>query len=195
MHTITVAPMCNSATTCSSSSHLFSAGPREEWTVRPVTPETVDEVVTFINKARQDMFPTLHKQLAVDVTRWVRSGYFLVARDEKDKRDGFDGRIVGTIGFVPYDHRFPKLDYRDVAAAEVVRLYVIPERRRGGLGTALFKALKQEALKGGLDLLYLHTHPFLPGAVRFWEDKGFETLFVEEDPVWKTTHMQMMLRS
>ena len=184
--------MCNSTTASPTSSHLLPGGRDVKWTIRPVTPEATDEVVAFINKARQDMFPTLHTQLAADVARWIESGTFLVARDGNG---GLGGRIIGTVGFVPYDHRFSQLDYRDVTVAEVVRLYVVPGWRRGGLGAALFRALKQEALKGGLDLLYLHTHLFLPGAVRFWEDKGFEILFVEEDPVWKTTHMQMVLGS
>lgn len=134
------------------------------------------------------MFPTLHKQLADDVARWVKSGCFFVARD-------FGGRIIATIGFVPYNHRFPELDFRDMKVVEVVRLYVLPEWRRAGMGAALFKALKRKALEESIDCLYLHTHPFLPGAVRFWEDKGFALLHEEEDPVWRTTHMQMMLES
>jgi hypothetical protein len=39
----------------------------------------------------------------------------------------------------------------------------------------------------------MHTHPFLPGAIGFWQKHGFEIVEQEEDPVWQTTHMQMVL--
>ena len=39
-------------------------------------------------------------------------------------------------------------------------------------------------------MLYQHTHPFLPGAIRFWEKQGFSLTDVETDPVWNTTHME-----
>jgi hypothetical protein len=39
-------------------------------------------------------------------------------------------------------------------------------------------------------VLYLHTHPFLPGALGFWERQGFRIVDVESDPVWRTTHME-----
>lgn len=42
--------------------------------------------------------------------------------------------------------------------------------------------------------MYLHTHPFLPGAIRFWEKQAFDIIGVdEEDEVWRTHHMHMVL--
>ena len=41
--------------------------------------------------------------------------------------------------------------------------------------------------------MYLHTHPFLPGAIDFWLRQGFEVVDVDADPVWRTTHMQRIL--
>ncbi|KAF1845441.1 acetyltransferas-like protein [Cucurbitaria berberidis CBS 394.84] len=159
--------------------------PTPSWTLQPTTPDTIDEVVTFMNHARQDMFPTLSSQLPDDVARWVQSGYFLTARNET--------QLIATIGYVPYDHRFPQLDYRTLRTVEVVRLFVLPEHRRGGLATALVSALREHARGEGVECLYLHTHPFLPGAIEFWEKRGFQIADVEEDPVWRTTHMQLML--
>jgi len=71
-----------------------------------------------------------------------------------------------------------------------VRLFVEPEYRRGGLGRRLYGALKDLAREEGVEVLYLHTHPFLPGAIEFWQRLGFVILDVEDDPVWQTTHMQ-----
>jgi GNAT superfamily N-acetyltransferase len=153
--------------------------------IEPVTPSTIDEVVTFINNARRDMFPNLHSQLQDDVARWIQSGVFLTARNGKT--------LIATIGFIPYDHRFSQLDYRGRKTVEVVRLYVLPQYRRCGLAAALFEELKQRAMEDGVEVLYLHTHPFLPGAVGFWEGRGFGVVDVEEDEVWRTTHMELLL--
>ena len=97
------------------------------------------------------------------------------------------------IGYLPYDHRFSQLDYAGERVVEVVRLFVLPAYRRRGLAAALFGALRQQALQAGIGCLYLHTHPFLPGAITFWERQGFAVVDVEPDPVWQTTHMQLRL--
>ena len=77
---------------------------------------------------------------------------------------------------------------------EVVRLFVIPQYRRYGLAASLFSTLRDHALESGVQCMYLHTHPFLPGAVQFWEKQGFNVICVdEEDEVWRTHHMQLML--
>ncbi|AZE68210.1 acetyltransferase [Pseudomonas synxantha] len=44
-----------------------------------------------------------------------------------------------------------------------------------------------------MEVVYLHTHPFLPGAIDFWIRQGFEVVDVEADPVWQTTHMHRSL--
>lgn len=77
---------------------------------------------------------------------------------------------------------------------EVVRLYVLPQYRRECLGGKLFEEMRARAQEQGVRRLYLHTHPFLPGAVEFWETRGFGVVRVEKDDVWKTTHMDMVIR-
>jgi GNAT superfamily N-acetyltransferase len=158
------------------------------WCIQPVIPETIDEVVRFINNARRDMFPELCAQLKDDVARWVQSGCFLMAKDGK--------RLIATIGYVPYDGRFVHLEnrFRGKRTVEVVRLYVLPQYRRCGLAAALFEELKRMAIQEGVGVFYLHTHPFLPGAVRFWQKRGYEVVDVEDDLVWRTTHMECVLQ-
>ncbi|KAH7068711.1 acyl-CoA N-acyltransferase [Paraphoma chrysanthemicola] len=154
------------------------------WTIQPVSHNNVTEVIDFINHARAGMFP--NRSLAPDNTTLLGPGsYFLEARD--------GAQLIAAIGYVPYNHRFPQFDYRDVLTVEVVRLYVLPDYRRFGLAAALFSALSEKAKKEGIGRFYLHTHPFLPGAIRFWEKHGFEVVQVEEDPIWRTTHMQMRI--
>ncbi|KAH9864158.1 hypothetical protein J1614_010092 [Plenodomus biglobosus] len=159
--------------------------PMSHWSISSVTPDIIDEVVDFVNNARQQMFPELCAQLDDDVSRWVLSGHFLIARKGR--------KIIATIGYVPYDYRFSQLEYQNLQVVEVVRLFVLPEYRRCGLAAALFGELKEQAVKQKVDCLYLHTHPFLPGAIRFWEKCGFAVVDVERDPVWETTHMQLRL--
>ncbi|MDH1306782.1 GNAT family N-acetyltransferase [Pseudomonas fulva] len=163
-----------------------------ELTLRPVIPESRDEVVAFVESARRDLFPMLAKApLPPDLAQFddvylQGAGAFLEARA--------GAGLVGVIGYLPYDNRFAQFDYGDQRVAEVVRLFVLPAYRRLGVAARLFGALKAQAAIDEIDRFYLHTHPFLPGAVSFWERQGFTLLDVEDDPIWQTTHMDLRLR-
>lgn len=84
--------------------------------------------------------------------------------------------LVGTIAWRAYDQRFAQLDFAGRRVVEVVRLFVAPECRRQGIADALFLALREQAREQGIEVLYLHTHPFLPGAEAFWQRHGFQVL-------------------
>jgi GNAT superfamily N-acetyltransferase len=161
------------------------------WIIQPVPRDAIDEAVSFVDSARRELFPLLaDAPLPPDLARFAETyldgeGVFLEARDQ--------GRLVAVIGYVPYDHRFAQLDYQRVRVVEVVRLFVLPAYRRHGLAAALFAALCGAAEQAGVECLYLHTHPFLPGAIAFWERQGFVVIDVEQDPDWQTTHMQLTL--
>ncbi|AGZ34947.1 acetyltransferase [Pseudomonas sp. VLB120] len=163
------------------------------WTLHTPSHDAIAEVVRFVDAARRDLFPMLAEApLPNDLAHFGDTyldgaGRFLVARDQ--------GRLVAAIGYLPYDHRFPQLDYRGAHVVEVVRLFVRPEYRRHGLAGALFAALREQAMNAGVDCLYLHTHPFLPGAIAFWERQGFKVVDVEDDPLWRTTHMHQWRRT
>ncbi|EOA92028.1 hypothetical protein ACJQWK_04190 [Exserohilum turcicum] len=184
------------------------------WRIHAVTASSLDAVVRFVGHARREMFPTLCAQLDADVARWVQSGHFLyatqAARDsqagqqsyypaegEENGEETEQDNIIATIGYVPYNHRFPHLAYTHSdtqRTVEVVRLYVMPAYRRSGLASALVRQLKQCAANDGVHRLYLHTHPFLPGAITFWEKQGFGVRDREDhDEVWRTTHMDVLL--
>ncbi|WP_095099345.1 GNAT family N-acetyltransferase [Pseudomonas sp. Irchel 3A5] len=154
-----------------------------------VAPQEIPAVVDFVLRARAEIFPKLDSAgMPADLANFAQvyseqgGGRFLIARSH--------GQIVAAIGYLPYDGRFPQLDYGQRKAVEIVRLFVIPEYRRSGLATTIFQALKARAVEQGVDVLYLHTHPFLPGAIGFWERQGFRVVDVENDPVWQTTHME-----
>jgi GNAT superfamily N-acetyltransferase len=68
-----------------------------------------------------------------------------------------------------------------------------PNYRRLGIGTALTNKAISFSLEASYQTLYLHTHPFLPGAIPFWKAQGFVERLAEADPVWKTLHMDKKL--
>lgn len=162
--------------------------------VRLATADDRAQIVPFIDAARKQIFPLLADQpLPKDLANFNETyidgpGRFFVAH-------GSDGQLVAGVGYVPYDHRFPQLDHRHTRTVEVIRLFVVPEHRRSGLASELFGVLRLQAMEDIVECLYLHTHPFLPGAIGFWERQGFRITDIEADPDWRTTHMELKLSS
>ncbi|MBV4487978.1 GNAT family N-acetyltransferase [Pseudomonas sp. SWRI153] len=160
-------------------------------TIQAVCAADIPDVLTFTLDARAELFPKLSATgTPDDLARFAEvylhgEGCFLIARHE--------GQIVASIGYLPYDRRFPALTWPGLKVVEVVRLFVVPSQRRSGLAGSLYRALKAHAVANGVELIYLHTHPFLPGAIEFWQRQGFEIVQVDEDPVWQTTHMQSFM--
>lgn len=105
--------------------------------------------------------------------------------------------IAGIIAYRKYDNRFkfPELVFDDAAnvVVEVVRLFVNPELRGRGIATKLIRALVRQAREDGVRTMYLHTHPFLPGAQYLWEKEGWRVVVREEEEPWWTIHMRREL--
>ncbi|WNJ83610.1 GNAT family N-acetyltransferase [Pseudomonas canadensis] len=159
--------------------------------IQVATAADIPEVLRFVLQARAELFPKLSATgMPADLAQFEAiylqgDGQFLLARDESE--------IVAAIGYLPYDGRFPQLDYQGRKTVEVVRLFVLPAFRRFGLAGELYHALEAQAKADRVAVMYLHTHPFLPGAIDFWLRQGFEVVDVDTDPVWRTTHMQRTL--
>lgn len=134
--------------------------------IQAVSDADIAEVLDVVLNARAELFPKLSATgMPDDLARFAEvylrgAGRFLIARHA--------GQIVASIGYLPYDRRFPNLDYPDRNMVEIVRLFVVPAQRRSGLAGALYRSLKDLALVAGVEVIYLHTHPFLPGAIACW---------------------------
>ena len=159
--------------------------------IQTVSDADIPEVLDFVLKARAELFPKLSATgIPDDLARFAEvylrgAGRFLIARHE--------GQIVASIGYHPYDRRFPHLPYPDLKVVEIVRLFVLPSQRRSGLAGALYRSIKDLAVASEVEVIYLHTHPFLPGAIEFWQRQGFKIIDVDADPVWQTTHMHNVM--
>lgn len=147
------------------------------------------EIVAYVMHCRKILFPMIdHSVLPKDLKNFEsyylssNPGAFLQARDRNNK-------IVGVIAMMPYDHRFPYLGNLGKKTVEVARLFVDPEWRKLGIATSLFTELERIAKQRGIDVLYLHTHPFLTGAFEFWEKQGFEFLVSKIESDTETLHM------
>ena len=158
-------------------------------TLRIAPVPALPAVLDFLQQARAQMFAGRVDTAAIapDLLNfdqvYCQDGRMLAAHDNVH-------RLVGTIAWRAYDGRFAQLDFSGKRVVEVVRLFVAPECRRQGIADALFAALKEQARAQGIEVLYLHTHPFLPGAEPFWQRHGFRVLCRDADPQWQTIHME-----
>ncbi|WP_104383387.1 GNAT family N-acetyltransferase [Sphingobacterium sp. HMA12] len=161
--------------------------------ISAVTVDDLELVLPYVIEFRKQLFPMLDpekiprdlldfKQVYLD----EQAGTFLQARDSS-------GKLVGVIGMLAYDYRFPHLDLDARKTVEIARLFVAPDYRRSGLGTALFRQLTKAAKKKAVERLYLHTHPFLEGAHEFWLKQGFYLKEFCDESGFPTIHMEQLL--
>lgn len=88
-------------------------------------------------------------------------GIFLVAY--------VDGAPVGTGAW----RRSPVLALGGSRAAEIKRMYVVPEHRGAGLARRVLAALEDSAAAAGCDLLVLETGLKQPEAIALYESTGY----------------------
>lgn len=167
----------------------------QSFTIKKIEKGPYDKILEFVLKMRKEIFPMLPQgQLPPDLFHFeqyyidAENAAFFAAFSE-------DGTVLGTIGVCPYDGRLSQIRgcYDLTKTAEIVKCYTDSHCRRLGIGTALFKEAASFSREAGYQTLYLHTHPFLPGAIPFWRAQGFKDRLAEDDPIWKTLHMDMKL--
>jgi GNAT superfamily N-acetyltransferase len=194
------------------------------WSIEAVTPATLKEASVFVNASRKALFPSLGYDTLLDDPNVLETSCVLIARDQSNTVVAtiayipFDYRfphLPWPVGLsrgasTPASYSSSSqasansstsslnssvlLSEPPYKIVEVVRLFVLPQHRRHGLAASLFQSIQNRAVASGVHCMYLHTHPFLPGAIRFWEKQGFDIIRVDaEDEVWQTHHMQKML--
>jgi GNAT superfamily N-acetyltransferase len=100
---------------------------------------------------------------AVAYTELVAAGEFIAWIAE------CDGEVVGSVGaFIR--RTLPNID-GPPCEARVQSMYIVPDRRRGGIGTALMRALLAEMRARSVRRVYLRPSP---SGRRFYPAFGFE---------------------
>lgn len=95
----------------------------------------------------------------------------------------YDGRILGGGGIFPSDG-LPS------DTCELVKMYLLPEARGGGLGRKMIQRCIDAAEKNGYQHIYLETMPELKQALKTYEKFGFEYL---TGPMGNTGHFGCQL--
>ncbi len=136
------------------------------------------------DKIMPERYEMLKKRIEVEMSRPECCAIF-IALNEKEE-------VVGVIALSDYDDRIESIKgrYRTGQTAEMSRCYVHEAYRRCGIGARLFELLTAFAKEKGYEMLYLHTHYFLPGGFLFWSAMGFAITLDEDDGVWQTVHME-----
>ena len=158
-----------------------------------VEEQHVFEVLPYVIGFRRQLYPLLDPLILPKDLIHFEQNYlgsptsaFLQARTP-------DGKLVGVIGMMPFDYRFPHLDIDEKTTVEVARLFVEPAFRRAGIATQLFQELLKTAKQKNIERLYLHTHPFLDGAYEYWQKQGFILLKSCYEASYPTLHMELMI--
>jgi len=122
-----------------------------------------------------------------DVYIKTHGNAFWAAFTENDK-------VVGSLAVRRYDGRVRVLEgfYDLIATAELAKCFVDKRYRRTGIGSLLLKEAEQFCKMSGYKLIYLHTHMYLPGALEFWQSRGFKVGLDEGGPQ-QTVHMEKIL--
>lgn len=165
----------------------------EEITISKVEDYHVFEVLPYVMEFRRQLYPLLDPLIVPkDLVNFEQnylnapSGSFIQARTA-------EGKLIGVIGMMPYDYRFPHLNIDQMRTVEVARLFVNPDYRRAGIATRLFQELIKTAQEKNIKRLYLHTHPFLKGAYEYWLKQGFRLLKSCYEGTYPTLHMELMI--
>lgn len=105
------------------------------------------------------------------------------------------GEIIATIGIRAYDKDFPEFRhlYSNDTTSSIWRLFVDRRCRRCGLASKMFAVAENFANQSGFNDIYLHTHKYLDGAIKFWTKMGFVVILDSNDEL-ETVHMDKKIR-
>ncbi len=165
----------------------------EEITISPVQDYQVFEVLPYVMEFRRQLYPLLDPLIVPKDLVNFEQNYLLSSTGAFLQARTTTGKLIGVIGMMPFDYRFPHLDIDEKTTVEVARLFVNPEYRRAGVATRLFQELVKTAQQKNIKRLYLHTHPFLQGAYDYWLKQGFSLLKSCYEGTYPTLHMELMI--
>ncbi|WP_420414621.1 GNAT family N-acetyltransferase [Roseibium sp.] len=106
------------------------------------------------------------------------NGALLLAKNDK-------GESLGCVGLRPFG---------EAGSCEMKRLYVVPEARGLGVGAGLVQRIMKLAGNAGYTDMKLDTLPTMTGAIKLYEQSGFEEIpAYYETPIRETVFFQCAL--
>ena len=105
------------------------------------------------------------------------------------------GEIIATIGIRAYDKDFPEFRhlYSKESTSSIWRLFVDRRCRRCGLASKMFSVAESFANQSDYSDIYLHTHKYLEGGLKFWTKMGFIVVLDANDEL-ETVHMDKKIQ-
>jgi len=165
----------------------------QEFTIRPAAAADLPRMRPFLAAMIARTYPELSAERIGQRLLSLESDYL---RPEAVLLGAFasSGEVLGSLALRPWDGRIALLAdrYRSRPTTEMERVYVAPDLRGRGLGTALVRAGEEFARARGFAIICLHTHHFLPGALSFWLKQGF-VVVTETADSWQTVFMEKSL--
>lgn len=136
----------------------------QDYGIRPWEPSDRQSAATVIGAVLAEYGLSWEPQgadqdvLAVEECYWQRGGEFWVVEHQ--------GIVVGTGAFYPIP--------RGTQAAEIRKMYLLPQARGQGLGYFLLKQLEQAIAAQGYCQVWLETASVLSEAVQLYERNGYQ---------------------
>lgn len=163
--------------------------------IRLIEKNDIKQVQAFLFNQLRTLFNQESGQGAITDDVWnLNHNYVEPARNAMWAAFDSDDNVIGTIAICRYNDRIEvvKGRYQLEKTAEIGRCYIDEKLRRQGIGGQLLSVAEAFCREQGYDVIYLHTHHFLPGGYHFWKKNGF-SITVEEGGVLEIIHMEKRL--
>lgn len=147
----------------------------EKITIRLLQEKDISAVQDFLMYQLETLFNQKGQQAITGDIWGLKSNYIDPPRHQMWAVFDDQERVVGTIAICQYNDRIEILKgrYSLEKTAEIGRCYIDESLRRKGIGAKLLEEAERFCRENGYDILYLHTHHFLPGGYNFWKKNGF----------------------
>lgn len=159
--------------------------------IRKIDNSDIASVQNFLLGQLQDLFSQDGQSAVTDDVWGLAKLYIEPARNQMWAAFAPDGTVLGTIAICEYNDRITVLKgrYPQTTTAEIGRCYLDKTLRRQGIGSRLLKEAEAFCREQGYQMIYLHTHHFLPGGFHFWQSKGF-AITLDEGGSYELVHME-----
>ena len=163
--------------------------------IRKIDNNDIASVQNFLLGQLQDLFSQDGQSAITDDVWGLVKLYIEPARNQMWAAFSPEGTIIGTIAICEYNDRIAVLKgrYPSKTTAEIGRCYIDKRLRRQGIGSQLLKEAEDFCREQAYNMMYLHTHHFLPGGFHFWQSQGFE-ITLDEGGAYQLVHMEKKVR-